>query len=77
MQKLNLEQMENIEGGTFWGTGCDYSTPIGSPQLYYVGDGTHVQEFCEYKCYYYVFGINTGQNGTTLGACPSVQIRDL
>ncbi|WAC42106.1 hypothetical protein [Pedobacter sp. SL55] len=73
MKKLNLEQMENIEGGfPWWGTYCDYSTPVDSG-IYEVGEvgGGHYQEFCSYPCAYYVMGVRVASRPDTREACPT------
>ena len=51
MKELNLQQLENFEGGRFWGWSCGPSYTIGGN--------------CFRNCNYYIFGhlTNWGNNG--------------
>ncbi|WP_461788638.1 hypothetical protein [Pedobacter sp.] len=73
MKKLNLEQMEKIEGGfPWWGTYCDYSKVV-DYSINEVGEvgGGNYQEFCWYSCGYYVLGVKVGDRPDAFGTCPS------
>jgi hypothetical protein len=58
MKKLELNQMENLEGGKFWGWDKDRGAPIG-PCI----NGTQV-----YEIYYYVLGFAVDSD-LIIGSC--------
>jgi len=53
MKKLNIEQLENVQGGTFWGQGNVHCNNTYTPEGMVLSS---------VRCYdYYIFWINAGR----------------
>lgn len=66
MKKLNVEQMENLQGGAFWG--IDNCSPVEGTQYVFEHNGGVWECEQTWKCTYFMFWIPVYET-YTIGGC--------